>query len=286
MDDKWQELRQLETQRTGLITKLGKIEEKKEMVSNEVYEKVKGEYEEKLRHIDANMNEHIDLIKEELVSIQGEETKLQEEEKNTDLQIEEIELRYSIGEYDEASYTEQSEEKKDALGTTRTNLENLRKRKQWLEDFTQIKDIEQTIEHETPAEPAPVEPKPEQSEPEQPKPEQPEPEQPEPEQSEPEQPEPEQPEPEQPEAEIQIEEHILEKISPEEGTKLDELLVEEDAVKQEVIEEVKTEQESPAQPAEEKEKSTPCPKCGHLNALDSWYCEKCGAEVLDSPSSQ
>ena len=256
MDDKWQELRELETQRTGLITKLGKIEEKKEMVSNEVYEKVKGEYEEKLRHIDANMNEHIDLIKEELVNIQGEETKLQEEEKDTNLQIEEIELRYSIGEYDEPSYTEQSEEKKDALGTTRTNLENLRKRKQWLEDFTQIKDIEQTIEHETPAEPAPVEP------------------------------EPEQPEPEQPEAEIQIEEHILEKISPEEGTKLDELLVEEDAVKQEVIEEVKTEQESPAQPAEEKEKSTPCPKCGHLNALDSWYCEKCGAEVLDSPSSQ
>ncbi len=251
MDDKWQELRQLETQRTDLTTKLAKIEEKKEMVSNEVYEKVKGEYEEKLKHIDANMNEHIDLIKEELVNLQGEETKLQEEEKNTNLQIEEIELRYSIGEYDEASYTEQSEEKKDTLSTTRTDLENLRKRKQWLEDFTQTKDIEQTIEHETPAEPAPVEQT-----------------------------------PEQPDTEIQIEEHILEKISPEEGTKLDELLVEEEAVKQDVIEETKTEQEPPAQPAKDKEKSAPCPKCGHLNALDSWYCEKCGAEVLDSPSSQ
>lgn len=275
MDDKWQELRQLETQRTDLTTKLAKIEEKKEMVSKEVYEKVKGEYEEKLRHIDEDMNKHIDLIKEELVNIQGEETKLQEEEKTINLQIEEIELRYSIGEYDETSYTEQSEEKKDALSTTRTDLENLRKRKQWLEDFVQIKDIEETIEpktpedieetiehktpedieetieHKTPSEPVLVEQT-----------------------------------PEQPDAEIQIEEHILEKISPKEDTKLDELLVEEEPVKQGVIEEMKTDQEPPAQPATEKEKSTPCPKCGHLNALDSWYCEKCGAEVLDTPSSQ
>ena len=263
MDDKWQELRQLETQRTDLTTKLAKIEEKKEMVSKEVYEKVKGEYEEKLRHIDEDMNEHIDLIKEELVNIQGEEMKLQEEEKNINLQIEEIELRYSIGEYDETSYTEQSEEKKDALSTTRTDLENLRKRKQWLEDFVQIKDIEETIEPKTPEDiEETIEPKT------------------------PSEPVLVEQTPEQPDAEIQIEEHILEKISPKEDPKLDELLVEEEAVKQGVIKEQKTDQEPPAQPAAEKEKSTPCPKCGHLNALDSWYCEKCGAEVLDTPSSQ
>ncbi|MGB3477636.1 MAG: hypothetical protein WBB67_00580 [bacterium] len=248
MDDKWQELRQLETQRSDITTKLAKIEEKKEMVSNGVYEKVKGEYEDKLKHIDADMSEHVDLIKEELTNIQDEETKMQSEEKDINLQIEEIELRYSIGEYDEESYTEQSEEKKETLDTTRTNLENLKKRKKWLEDFVQIKNIEETIEAETPAEPVAAEQT-----------------------------------PEQPAAEIEIEEHLLEETLPEQTTKLDELLVEEEAVKQEVTEEVKTEEKPPAQPSAENEKNVPCPKCGHLNTLDSWYCEKCGAEILDSP---
>ena len=251
MEDKWQELRQLETQRSDITTKLAKIEEKKEMVSNEVYQKVKGEYEEKLKHIDANMNEHVDLLKEELTNIQDEETKMQSEEKDVNLQIEEIELRYSIGEYDEESYTEQKEEKNEALDTTRTNLENLRQRKKWLEDFVQIKNIEETIEPETPAEPV-VPVAAEQI-------------------------------PEQPAAEIEIEEHILEETSPEQTTKLEELLVEEEAVKQEVTEEVKTEEKPPAQPSAENGKNVPCPKCGHLNTLDSWYCEKCGAEILDSP---
>jgi hypothetical protein len=248
MEDKWQELRQLETQRSDITTKLAKIEEKKEMVSNEVYKKVKGEYEEKLKSIDAGMSEHIDLIKEELVNIQDEETKMQAGEKDINLQIEEIELRYTIGEYDEESYTGQKEEKKEALDTTRTNLENLRQRKKWLEDFVQIKDIEETIVAETPAEPVAAEQT-----------------------------------PEQPAAEIEIEEHILEETLPEQTTKLDELLVEEEAVKQEVTEEVKTEEKPPAQPSAENEKNAPCPKCGHLNTLDSWYCEKCGAEILDSP---
>lgn len=251
MEDKWQELRELETQRSDITTKLAKIEEKKEMVSNEVYEKVKGEYENKLKHIDADMSEHVDLIKEELTNIQDEETKMQSEEKDINLQIEEIELRYSIGEYNEESYTEQSEEKKEALDTTRTNLENLGKRKKWLKDFVQIKDIEETIEAETPAEPVAAEET-----------------------------------PEQPAAEIEIEEHILEETLPEQTTKLDELLVEEEAVKQEVTEEVKTEEKSPAQPSAGNEKNALCPKCGHLNTLDSWYCEKCGAEILDSPLSK
>jgi hypothetical protein len=260
MEDKWQELRQLEAQRSDLITKLAKIDEKKEMVSEEVYGKVKNEYEEKLNNIDIQMGKHMDLIKEELTNINDQELKLLSDEKEINMQIEEIELRYSIGEYDEESYMSLSDEKKDARSKARDNLENLKKRKKWLEDFIDVKDIEETIAPEPPTE-TPAQ-KPEEAPPE---------------------PVVAEKEPENVDTDIQIEEHILEEKLPEEETKLDELIVEEEAVKQEVVEELKSEEESAAQPVKEKEKNAPCPKCGHSNALDSWYCEKCGAEILDSP---
>ena len=266
MEDKWQELRQLEAQRNDLTTKLVKIDEKKEMVSDEVYEKVKSEYTEKLRDIDAKMAGHVDLIKEELTNVTEQEKKLIADEKNIDMQIEEIELRYSIGEYDEESYMSLSEEKKEERGTVRDNLEELKKRKKWLEDFVEVKDIEETITTEPPTEipvEAPVE-TPVEAPVETPA-----------------EPVVAEEAPEKVDSGIQIEEHILEETLPEEETRLDELLVEEEAVKQDIIEEPEAEQTPDTQSA--KEKDAPCPKCGHLNALDSWYCEKCGAEILDSP---
>jgi len=262
MEDKWQELRKLEAKRSDLVTKLAKIDEKKEMVSEEVYGKVKHEYEDKLKNIDIKMSEHVDLIKEELTNISEQESKLLSDEKDINMQLEEIELRYSIGEYDEESYLSLSDEKKDARSKARNDLEDLKKRKKWLEDFVQVKDIEETIAPEPPAETpvqepaqAPVEPvAPEKTL-------------------------------EETDTGIQIEEHILEETLPEEETKLDELLVEEEAVKQEIVEQPKIKEEPEDQPGKEKEKNAPCPKCGHSNTLDSWYCEKCGAEILDSPQA-
>ena len=71
MEDKWQELRKIEAQRTDVLTKLKRIEDKKDTVSPEVYEKVKKEYEEKLESIDAEMSKNVELIKEQLKEIEG-----------------------------------------------------------------------------------------------------------------------------------------------------------------------------------------------------------------------
>lgn len=239
MEDKWQELRELESQRSNLTTKLAKIEEKKETVSSEVYSKVKKEYTEKLKTLDEKMTKYMDLIKEELLNIEKEVTTVVQEEKEIDLKTEETELRYSIGEYDEETYNELSKENSEHLSTIKEKKQKLEERKQWLSAFVQIKDIEETIESKAP-------------------------------------------EPE-PEAEIKIEEHILEEKLPEEATKLDELLVKEETVKPEPPVAEEAPKEKPAKIDKEKEKNISCPKCGHLNAPDSWYCEKCGAEILDSP---
>ena len=255
MQDKWQELRELEAERSDIITKLEKIEEKKESVSLGVYKKVKNEYEGKLRKIDEKVAENVDLVKEELINLNQEEERVVQEEKEINFKIEELELRYSIGEYDEESFEKLSDENKEKLVTAKTNLQKLQERKQWLEDFVKIKNVEETIESKTPVTTPEATPEviPEVI----------------------------------PQADIKIDEHILEEKLPGEDKKLDELLVEEEAV----IPKVPEEQQAAAPEVSpesdgEQEKSTPCPKCGYMNALDSWYCEKCGAEILDSQASK
>ncbi len=255
MEDSKEELREIEAKRSDICAKLARIEEKKTTVSFEVYTKVKKDYESKLKKIDAEMAQHVGLIKNELENLKQEETTIADEEKKIKLNLEEIELRYSIGEYDEESFKKLRAEHDKNLEEAKAKSQKITDRKKWLEDFITIKDIEETIEEaaeptaESVEEPTtapaaePIEEK-------------------------------------KSEEEIRIEEHILEEQLPEE-IKLDEILVEEVA-KPEVSEEQKT---TPEQPEEtEKEKNVPCPKCGHMNTPASWYCEKCGAELLDSLS--
>lgn len=268
MENKWQELREIEAQRSDIITKLKKIEEKKTSVSSEIYEKVKKEYDEKLKKVDEKMAANVDLIKEALENLKQEEEKLVNEEKEVKLEIEEVKLRYSIGEYDEESFNKLSEDNNENLNAVKNKLQTLRERKKWFEDFVIIQDIEETMEPKKPEPEVEVEEliETEKSESEV---------------------EVEEPiETEKTESEIKIEEHILEEKLPEEGTKLDELLVEEEAVMPEAAEEQKTTQEESVEPSKNQGKGVSCPKCGHLNTPDSWYCEKCGAEILDSPVSE
>lgn len=270
MEEKWQELRDIETQRSDIIAKLQRIEEKKSSVSIEVYGKVRKDYEDKLRQVDEQMAQHVDLVKKELAKLDQEEEKAAQHEKEIKFKMEESELRYSIGEYDEASYKKMLSENNEDMSAVKSQLKTLRERKKWLKDFIELKSIEETIEEAIeeaiePAEETALPEKPERAEPEQVK------------------------EEAKPEKEIEIEEHILEEEVPEEVAKLDELLIEEETASQVASEEQEPTVEPPGEPSKEKkdvEERAPCPKCGHMNSLDSWYCEKCGAEILDTPPSQ
>ncbi len=270
MEEKWRELRDIEAQRSDIITKLKRIEEKKSSVSLEVYGKVKKDYEEKLKQVDEQMAQHVDLVKKELATLDQEEEKVVQQEKELKFKMEESELRYSIGEYDEASYKKMLDENNEDMSAVKSQLKTLRERKNWLKDFVELKSIEETIEE---AIEEAIEPAKETVASEETKPAEPE----------------KITEKAKPEKEIEIEEHILEEEIPEEVAKLDELLVEEDAVSYEAPEGQEPKVEPPAEPSKGKEEAgekAPCPKCGHMNSLDSWYCEKCGAEILDTPLSQ
>lgn len=303
MEDRLQNLKDIEIQRNDIITKLGKIEDKKHTVSAEVYEKVKKEYEDKLQALNSKMTDHIDLIKDQLKELDQEEQTIADSEKEINVHLEELELRFSIGEYSEEDYNSKKEEYESKLHSVKDKKQTLGERKSWLGNFVDIADKGtpaeqkpasgeaipeeqpeeisaaelQPIKEEQPEEISDVELQPikeEQSE----------------EITAPELQPLEEAPAETPAEGIQIEEHILEEKLPEEDTKLDELIIEEDTISQPVEEpqsdtppSEETVQE-PAQPTE-KEKAIACPKCNHLNTPDSWYCEKCGAEILDTPIS-
>jgi outer membrane biosynthesis protein TonB len=158
--------------------------------------------------------------------------------------MEEVDLRYSIWEYDEDSYMKVKEEHGANMGQFDNDLGKTREAISYYESFLTTK-----------------EPKPPQQQP--PPAEEPEP-----------KPEPEKAEPAKPESELKIDEHILEEKLPEEEIALEELLSEEEAVKPDITE------EGAAEPNAAEDKGVTCPKCGHVNTADSWYCEKCGAEIL------
>ncbi len=239
MEDKTSILQELQTQRTDLISKLKRIDEKKSSVSVEVYEKVKKEYADKLRGVETELSRHVDLISEEIQRLKAQEEEIIQKKKELKFDMEEVELRYSIGEYDESSFKKAKEEHEVGMRRFDQDLGQARETMAYYSSLL------------TPQEPKPkTEPKPEP------------------------QPEPKPAKPVKPESELKIDEHILEEKLPEEEIALEELLSEEEAVKPDMKGEAATE------PKSGEDKGVTCPKCGHVNTADSWYCEKCGAEIL------
>jgi ribosomal protein L40E len=244
MEDKWNDLQAIETERKDLIAKLSKIEEKKTTVSFEVYEKVKGDYEKKLAELDNKITQNAELLKAEMARMNEEEARLDEKEKEIRLRLEEADLRYSIGEYDDTAYQEVADEDKKQVGAIADQRAEIREKLAWLGKFVTAEAVEpETAVAETEEKPAP--------------------------------------EPAE-EKRLTIDEHILEEKPPDGEQKLDDLLVQEAAAPEVVKVEAPP---PPVEPVKKKgEKGVPCPKCGAVNAPDSWYCEKCGAEILSSPS--
>lgn len=222
MRDNFEKLREIDAERSDILSKLKKIEEKKSTVSAEVYEKVMKDYEEKLKKVDEKLLQNVELIKLEFSRLEERESFLLQDEKQIRLNLEEIELRYSIGEYDDEKYHAMCDENKVRLAKITEEREKIAERKKWLGGFLQIEATEKRIE--------PVG-----------------------------------------EEILKIDEHILEEKLPDELEKLEELLAED------------TKSAASRPVAEETQKGILCPKCGFVNAPDSWYCEKCGAEILSSP---
>jgi hypothetical protein len=239
MEDKMSLLKRLQAQRSDILSKLNRIEEKRSSVSAEVYDKVRKEYTDKLKDIDEQLSSHIDVVTEEIKRLKAQEAEISKRMKETKFKMEEVELRYSIGEYDEGSFKKVKAEDDALMQQFNEELKQTHDSIQYYSSFIKGKEPQAA----PPAAPQPhVEPAEE-------------------------------------EAKLTIDEHILEEKLPEEEVALEELLSEEEALKPDVPAEGEEEQKT------EQEKGVACPKCNHINTADSWYCEKCGAEILGASGS-
>uniref|UniRef100_A0A7C6AHA0 Zinc ribbon domain-containing protein n=1 Tax=candidate division WOR-3 bacterium TaxID=2052148 RepID=A0A7C6AHA0_UNCW3 len=236
MENNFEKLKAIENERNDLLNKLQKIEEKKAHVSNEVYLKVKGDYEARLKKLDEKIAENKELLMIEMKNAKKELSELLQKQKELKLRLEEIELRYSIGEYSEDQFNEFEKETKGNLAGVEERIRKLEDRIKWCEGLIGAEQVEETrVIEEVDEVPAVEE--------------------------------------EKKGEDLTIDEHILEEKLPDEVKKLDELLVETSALLEET-----EKKEEPKK--EKKEEGIACPKCGYLNPPDSWYCEKCGAEIL------
>jgi len=240
MEDKMSLLKRLQAQRNDVLSKLRRIEDKKSSVSSEVYDKVRIEYADKLKAIDEQLSSHIDVVTEEIQRLKAEESEISKKMKETKFKMEEVELRYSIGEYDEASFKQVKAEDEALMQQFSEELKRTRDSIQYYSSFVKGKESQA----------ATPQPQPEPSV-----------------------------EPVKEETGLTIDEHILEEKLPEEEVALEELLSEEEALKPDAG------AESEQEPKVQQDKGVACPKCNHINTADSWYCEKCGAEILGASGS-
>lgn len=236
MEDKMSLLKRLQAQRGDIMSKLNRIEEKRSSVSAEVYDKVKKEYADKLNGIEEQLRSNIDVLTEEIQRLKAQEEEIIQKMKEAKFRMEEMELRYSIGEYDESSFKKAKAEDDLSMKQYNDELKRIRESIEYYSAFTEGK------------EPTAVAPVPSEK-------------------------------PVKEESKLTIDEHILEEKLPEEEVALEELLSEEEAVSPEAT------AESVQEGAAEEEKGVACPKCNHINTPDSWYCEKCGAEILGASGS-
>jgi len=267
------EIINLQEERKNLLNKLQLLEEKKGTVKESVFNKVKGDYEKKLKEIEKQLSEKSGELSSQLEECLAKIKDIESQKTSLDEQLEEIDLRYSVGEYTEDQYNSLTEELKNRIGQLEQELEELKKQEEELSSIvgeTPKEETEISIEEGINI-PLQGEEKEDVSG---------------------EASAPEEVLPEVPEGEKLAEEIF----TGEEATveELNEVVPEEEAVKPDVqkSEEPKAESKETEEDwlaglekelgvgeGKEEEEYIVCPKCGFKNKPDAWYCENCGAEL-------
>jgi hypothetical protein len=280
-----EELKEFEREREDILLKLDRLEEKREEFKKAVYDKVKGDYEKRLEGLSARLEKKRRVISAEIMRLKDEKAELGRQCDMIRDELEELDLRHAIEEFDDAAYESKASAKKDSLKGAE---ECLRETEAQLEFLGGL--IGEPVAEEAEVA-APVGEK-EEAEKEEAEKEKAEEEKVEEREAEKEEEvvaekeeeavgEKEESEEEEAEKEETPEEVPLRPTSAPPGViKREEFEVERGVEPEPVEAEAKTEEAAVGDAGEEP--TLICPKCGASNRPDSWYCEKCGAELMGS----
>lgn len=250
-----------------LNSRIELADRKKTAVKPEIYRKVKADYEAKMNKIINKLMERSDVLRTEYERTKREEEKVRDKKVALQDELEEIKFRFSLGEYSKEEHDELSMERMAALKTLGEQKADLERSLQLLADI--LSRIDSSVKPEAkPAEPRKAETKAEVDL----------------------APEPPISEVSVPEAEAEAmhTQTLLDDIAKELEAEIEETEPEEPVSEQEVSlpgsepqgAEPGFTSEPEAESESEGEKELKCPKCDFVNMPDSWYCERCGAELL------
>ncbi len=122
-----EEVAQIKAAIDDLKEKLSKIEGKKGSIRDSVFEKVKEDYENRLETLNNQLAGKKETLKETLKEMATKKEPLKSKLDDLQEQLEEIELRHSIGEYSDGQYDSMSGEIKEKMGTIEGDLQALKK---------------------------------------------------------------------------------------------------------------------------------------------------------------
>ncbi len=269
------EVAQLEAERKEILEKIRLLEEKKGSVRESVYKKVKSEYEARLKQVEDSLRQHRDYMEKRIAEIDREIAELASRKDRIEEALEEVNLRNELGEFSDEEYQKRKAPLDKELSQLDAKAKELREEKAKLQEF-----ISSLGEEKAEVIPPP---------------------QPEARSEEPAEEilEEIQPQGVVPDLEGETAPEIIpEERETEETIELPELdegekLVEElfseateetpnlDIVPQSVAvnPEAGSGEPGPQQEAGSEGEGAKCPHCGHINAADAWFCEKCGGDL-------
>ncbi|MEJ5307728.1 MAG: hypothetical protein WHT27_05470 [candidate division WOR-3 bacterium] len=135
------DLRSLVTEKEELENRMKKLEGMKGQIKLAIYEKIKNEYEEKLRNIFEQIKKNAEFVKSEIENINIKEKEISEKINNLELEIEELNVRSILGEITLNEF----EEKKQLFDNKREELLNqLRKLQEDKKELTKMLPEEKT----------------------------------------------------------------------------------------------------------------------------------------------
>lgn len=121
-----EEIASLLERRTTLRGWLAAVEDRREEVRQDVFRRVRDDYRERLEGVEANLATHRSDLAASLDDREAVVAELEEEREVRAADLEEVELRHAVGEYDEDAWRERKAEHEDVLSELEGRLESER----------------------------------------------------------------------------------------------------------------------------------------------------------------
>ncbi|MFO8062348.1 MAG: zinc-ribbon domain-containing protein [bacterium] len=119
------DFKQLMQEKQDIENKIRKLENMKQDIKPQVYEKIKSDYNDRLNDLENNIKQNTEAIMQEKANIEHEIEELDNLSEELETELQEIRVRIQLGEYSEEEYTDKLKEKEEKLNDYKLRRDQL-----------------------------------------------------------------------------------------------------------------------------------------------------------------